>query len=119
MEYEISDDNLIAHLRARCALMAEQSDGKLTEQTADPVLWAAASRIAELAALTGISIVAEDMTAAVIRASRKRMGMTQADLGKCAGVSRKHIVEIENGSAPISRRTAAAIAMVFMGSGLP
>jgi DNA-binding XRE family transcriptional regulator len=45
---------------------------------------------------------------------RQNKGMTQADLGKAlGGLPRQHISNMENGSRPISKKTALRLAELF------
>lgn len=47
-----------------------------------------------------------------MKALRKSVGWTQQDLATSIGMSRKAIVEMEGGLAPIEKRTALAIQYV-------
>lgn len=44
-----------------------------------------------------------------LKAARKRLGFTQQQLADAIGMSRKSVVEMEQGKAAIERRTALAI----------
>jgi DNA-binding XRE family transcriptional regulator len=49
-----------------------------------------------------------------IRVFRQNKNMTQAELGKAlGGLPRQHISNMENGSRPISKRTALKLAKLF------
>ena len=45
-----------------------------------------------------------------LRAIRKRLGLTQAELAAALGVSRKTIIDREAGNVPITRETELAMA---------
>lgn len=44
-----------------------------------------------------------------MKATRKTLGMTQEQMASAIGMSRKAIVEMEAGKAPIEKRTALAV----------
>lgn len=50
------------------------------------------------------------MTSGELRSVRKDIGLTQAGLAAALGLSRKHIVALEGGSAAVDRRTELAVA---------
>lgn len=48
-----------------------------------------------------------------LKAARKRLGFTQQQLADAIGMSRKSVVEMEQGKATIERRTALAVYMLL------
>ena len=48
-----------------------------------------------------------------LRVYRTSRGLSQEELGRCAGVSRRQLVRLESGEAVPSRKTANAIAFVL------
>jgi len=62
--------------------------------------------------LEGIVMQPEDM-----KAARKSLGWTQQQLADALGMSRKAIVEMEGGKAPIEKRTALAVRYLGLPTG--
>lgn len=53
-----------------------------------------------------------------LKALRKQMDMTQQDMADAIGMSRKAIVEMEAGKAPIEKRTELALRYVAYAAGV-
>lgn len=50
-----------------------------------------------------------------LRAARKQLNMTQAELGAALGLSQWSVNQMENGNRPIETRTILALCAVAMG----
>ena len=55
----------------------------------------------------------EPIPAAILRGSRVKEGLTQAQLAEMSGIPRRHLSEMEHGKRPIGKETARKLAQAL------